>query len=810
MAQKEIKATFLRFDLCDQNVIHIKGTWKEGLECHFFLDKHEIKDFEIEIKNNGLTELSVKLPENYQSYKRLSVTYVENYKSNIWYTCLIKDMVEMNSTPQFFVDKVSLDLLERKCQVQGWAVSRNEISYQVKDEHGAIIPHAFESTSRNDIQDEYSEYDIGRKCGFEIEFPIGTTSAVNLILSSEGSSVSYFIPLSKLRILSNKIKNACGRMWFNLRTEGVFTMLSKIVKSAFSREDKDENDYTQFDYSDWLTYHQITLEELDREKQEQFPVRPLLSIVIPLYKTPKKYLKELIRSIQKQSYSNWELCLSDGSGPDSPLKRFLAKMAKKDNRIKVYYDGRQMQISENTNAAISVSTGDYIVFADHDDVLAPNALYECAKAINEHPDVEFIYSDEDKITMDGKSYFLPHFKPDFNLDLLLSMNYFCHLSVVKRTLMNKAGLLNSEFDGSQDFDFVLRCVENTKPDHIFHIAKILYHWRAHKDSTAENPESKKYAFDAGRRAVQAYFDRHGINAKVTDGAFPGLYMTEYMIERQPLISIIIPNKDHIDDLKRCVNSLLKVSDYKNIEILIVENNSTEQETFEYYEKIQKEHSEIRVLKWNDDFNYSKINNFGVAHAKGEYLLFLNNDTEIINSDCIRQMLGYCQRNDVGAVGARLFYPDDTIQHAGVIVGLGGVAGHAFAHFPAESPGYFGYIFSARDYSAVTAACMLVKKSVFDQVNGFNEDLAVAFNDVDFCLKIRKAGYLIVYNPSAKLYHFESKSRGLDDTPEKRKRFIGEIETFESLWKDFLRKGDPCYNPNQTLGYNDFSLRRPNE
>ena len=599
-------------------------------------------------------------------------------------------------------------------------------------------------------------------------------------------------------------------MWFNLRTEGLLTMLVKIVKSSHSSTEKDENDYTQFCYEDWLTYHEITLEELDREKKEQFAVKPLFSIVVPLYKTPKKYLKELIRSVQKQSYSNWELCLSDGSGPDSPLKRFLARMTKKDHRIKVYYDGKQMQISENTNAAISVATGDYIVFADHDDVLAPNALYECAKVINENPNVEFIYSDEDKITMDGKSYFMPHFKPDFNLDLLLSMNYFCHLSVAKRTLMEKAGVLNPAFDGSQDFDFVLRCVENTKPENIYHIAKILYHWRAHKDSTAENPESKQYAFDAGRRAVQAYYERNGIAAKVTDGAFPGLYMTEYVIEKQPLISIIIPNKDHIDDLERCINSLLEVNDYKNIEILIIENNSTEQSTFDYYDKIEKEHSEIHVLKWSEEFNYSKINNFGVAHAKGDYLLFLNNDTEIINSDCIRQMLGYCQRSDVGAVGARLFYPDDTIQHAGVIVGLGGIAGHAFAHFPGNSPGFFGYIYSARDYSAVTAACMLVKKEVFDEVNGFNEVLAVAFNDVDFCLKIRKAGYRIVYNPSAKLYHFESKSRGLDDTPEKRKRFIGEIETFESLWRDFLKKGDPCYNPNLTLGYNDFSLRRPNE
>ena len=523
-----------------------------------------------------------------------------------------------------------------------------------------------------------------------------------------------------------------------------------------------------------------------------------------MYKTPEKYLDEMIDSIKKQTYGNWELCMSDGSGKDSPIKEKLCQYAAKDARIKVVHNENQLHISDNTNEALKICTGDYIAFGDHDDLLAPDAFYECVRLLNQDQTIEAIYTDEDKISMDGKEHFQPHFKTDFNIDLLRSVNYICHLFVVKRSLFEKVGLLNHEYDGAQDYDFVLRCAEQAV--NIRHIPKILYHWRAHKDSTAENPESKRYAFEAGIRAIQAHYDRCGIDAEVSAEQLNGIYRSKYRLKEQPLVSVIIPNKDHTEDLDKCIRSIEEKGTYKNIEYIVIENNSQKKETFAYYEKLQAENPKVKVVFWEREFNYSAINNYGVGFAKGEYLLFLNNDTEIINPDCIEELLGYCMRDDVGIVGARLYYEDDTIQHVGVIIGLGGVAGHTFVGEPKDSLGYFGRIVTAQDYSAVTAACLMTKRKVFEKVNGFEEKLAVAFNDVDFCLKVREAGYLVVYNPYAELHHYESKSRGLEDTEEKVLRFQGEIRTFQYRWKEILNEGDPYYSPNLTLDKTDFSLR----
>ena len=399
------------------------------------------------------------------------------------------------------------------------------------------------------------------------------------------------------------------------------------------------------------------------------------------------------------------------------------------------------------------------------------------------------------------------FKPDYNVDLLCTVNYICHLFVAKKTLIDEVGMLRREFDGAQDYDFIFRCVEHAGAEKIHHIPKILYHWRCHEDSTSENPESKLYAFDAGQRAVQAHYDRIGVKVEVSKGEFLGLYRTKFLRDYDPLISIIIPNKDHIDDLKRCIDSIEAKSTYTNYEYIIVENNSEEKETFAYYEQLEAVNPKVHVVYYKGHFNYSAINNFGVQYAKGEYFLLLNNDTEIINDDCLEELLGYCTREDVGAVGARLYYEDDTIQHAGVVIGFGGIAGHCFVQQKRGFTGYCHRIICAQDYSAVTAACMMVKREAFEKVGGLSEELQVAFNDIDFCMKLRQAGYLIVYNPYAELYHYESKSRGLEDTPEKVARFNQEIATFEKRWPDILKNGDPFYNPNLTLDSQDFSLKR---
>ena len=537
----------------------------------------------------------------------------------------------------------------------------------------------------------------------------------------------------------------------------------------------------------------LTQKEKEEQVKEIFQFMPKFSIVVPLYKTPEIYLRDMIDSVCEQTYQNWELCLSDGSGKDSHLKNILKKYVQKDSRIKVVYHECQLNISENTNRALELCTGSYIVFADHDDLLAPNALYECAKALNRKPEIKIIYTDEDKVSMDGKRRFQPHFKPDFNKDLLNATNYICHMLVVDKAVVDQVGKFHPEFDGAQDYDFILRCTEITKDIH--HIPKVLYHWRMHEGSTAEKPESKIYAFEAGAEAVRAHYDRIGLkNVSVRQTKCLGIYRTKYVLKDKPKISVIIPNKDHINDLRKCLHSV-KACNYPNYEIIIIENSSSENETFEFYTAIEKEDENVRVLYWRGEFNYSAINNYGVQSAKGEYLLFLNNDTEMINRSCMEELVGVCTRKDVGAVGARLFYGDETIQHAGVVIGLGGIAGHIFLNTPKDQVGYFARIITQQNYSAVTGACMMMKKQVFEEIGGFDEKLKVAFNDVDLCLRIQKKGYLIVYNPYAKLYHYESKTRGKEDTPDKIHRLNEESAILKERWGKLLKKGDPYYNKN---------------
>lgn len=557
-------------------------------------------------------------------------------------------------------------------------------------------------------------------------------------------------------------------------------------------------------YEKWIRQNSRQETELERQRTEEFAYMPLFSIVVPLYRTKEQYLRELIASVQEQTYTNWELCLSDGSGADTSLKEILEEYSRADARIHVVHADASLGISENTNAAIREASGDYLAFADHDDLLAPEALYACVRRLNEEKICDVLYSDEDKISVDGKKRFDPQFKPDFNLDLLRSMNYICHLFVVKKSLAKRAGYLDAAYDGAQDYDFIFRCVEQA--ENICHMPEILYHWRCHPDSTAENQESKLYAFEAGRRAVQAHLERMGIRGEVRQGEYLGLYRTAYFTEGAPLVSVLIPNKDHAEDLRRCVASMLEKSDYQNYEIILIENNSEKEETFACYRELENMDARIRTVKYTGHFNYSAINNLGVRAASGEYLLFLNNDTELISGNAMEEMLGICAREDVGAVGARLYYADDTVQHAGVVLGMGGVAGHIFSGERRSATGYGRRMICTQDMSAVTAACMMVKRSVFEQIGGFDEELEVAFNDVDLCLKIRKAGYQIVYTPFAELYHYESKSRGAENTPEKVERFHGEIRRFVRRWGEVLEKGDPFYNPNLSLKRTDFSLR----
>lgn len=753
-----------------------------------------------ELLGGQRVDVTVCLPSSLNGCTKLEVYAAYEQKRQPWFQIKVKELLKKQGKPQYYIEEEKVEQKAGTCRIRGWAADIQHVSIRLFDEEKKPISCPVERMSRVDVIDMFQECPVEEECGFAVELQETKGKFLYLVMRTpDGRKSIYKVGLGTKEILQGKLQKYRKKGMDYLRAHGAKALMVKGIRKLTEISNR------PVDYGKWLPQHLPSPSELEKQRKTKFAYMPKISLVVPLYKTKEEYLKQLVDSIKAQTYSNWELCLSDGSGKDSPIKETLMKYEAQDSRIKVIYPDGPLKISENTNAAISIATGELVAFGDHDDILTENAFFECIKALNEDETIEVLYSDEDKMSIHGNRFFLPHFKPDFNLDLLCTVNYICHLFVVKRPLLDKVGMLRPEYDGAQDYDFIFRCVEATS--HIYHIPKILYHWRSHEDSTAENPESKLYAFEAGRRAIQAHFDRLHIKAEVYKGEYLGLYRTRYIRDYDPLVSILIPNKDHIRDLDRCISSIEEKSSYKNYEYIIIENNSTEQETFSYYKELEAKNPKAHVVYWDGPFNYSEINNFGASYAKGEYLLLLNNDTEVINSDWIEELLGYCMRPDVGIVGARLYYEDDTIQHAGVVLGFGGIAGHCFVQQPRANTGYCHRIICAQNYSAVTAACMMVKKNVFDQVKGLSPDLAVAFNDIDFCLKVRNEGYLVVYNPYVELYHYESKSRGLEDTPEKMARFNKEIATLEAHWPDIFKKPDPYYNPNLTLKSQDFSLKR---
>lgn len=546
-----------------------------------------------------------------------------------------------------------------------------------------------------------------------------------------------------------------------------------------------------------------TPEELEAQKSEKFPRDILFSILVPLYNTPEKYLREMIRSVQAQTYSNWELCLADGSDAEhTDVGEVVKEMAADDARIRYQKLEKNMGISGNTNACIELARGDYISLFDHDDLLHPAALYDTMKAICDQ-NADFIYTDETTFQKTPKNVYNPHFKPDFAPDTLRANNYICHFTSFKASLLDEVGKFRPECDGSQDYDMVLRLTE--KAEKIVHIPKILYYWRAHPQSVASSIGAKPYVIAAAKKAVGEHLERVGLKGEVLDSVVPSLYRLRYEIDGDPLVSILIPNYEHKAELQTCLESIYRESTYKNFEVIVIENNSKSDEIFEYYEEIQEKWKNLKVVTWAGHFNFSAINNYGAQFASGSHLLLLNNDTEVISPSWIQEMLMYSQRSDVGAVGAKLYYPDDTIQHAGLGIGLLTLAGHLHRNFDRWHPGYMGRLAYAQNLSGVTAACVMVRRDVWDQIEGLDESFEVAFNDVDMCMRIRQAGYLIVWTPFAELYHYESKSRGKDEAPEARARFVGEVERFQTRWAKELLAGDPYYNPNLPLDREDFSL-----
>lgn len=566
-------------------------------------------------------------------------------------------------------------------------------------------------------------------------------------------------------------------------------------------------------YGPWYEEHRAKPEELERQRKQSLAWENfsggeesacVFSIAVPVFRTPAKFLCEMIESVRSQSFPFWELCLANADPEDREVAEILERYCREDRRIRVKNLKENKGISENTNAALAMARGEFVGLLDHDDLLAPDALYEMAARLEKDGGIDVFYTDEDKVTTDLSEHFQPHLKPDFNLDLLRSNNYICHFFVVRREIAERIGGFRPEFNGAQDYDFIFRCTEQAEK--IVHIPRILYHWRVHSASTADNPASKMYAYEAGKRAIEGNLERSGVRGVVSLRQDYGFYDVHYPVEGEPLVSILIPNKDQKETLMHCIHSVLETSTWKNLEILIIENNSEQEETFACYRELEKD-PRIRILTYpGKTFNYSAINNFGVQQAKGEYLLFLNNDIEVITPDWIEQMLGNCQRPEVGIVGAKLYYPDNTIQHAGIIIGIGGIAGHAFLGLARAKSGYLHKASLQMDYSAVTAACMMMKAEAFRKAGGFEEKLTVAFNDVDLCLRTVEQGWLVVYDPHVEMYHYESKSRGAEDSEEKLRRFQQEIEFMRTRWIRLLKDGDPNYNQNLTLSKWNYSLR----
>lgn len=675
----------------------------------------------------------------------------------------------------------------------GWAVSsvtENEIEITVTDEKKEPVDAIVTWAARPDVGlAKYGDPKAGH-VGIFLEIPFRGQHLVTVHFKEKNAQGNVIteqsLPLNPALIAARKFLKESKAQYVSTK-KSLIWLKKKLTGNEYA------------DYDTWLRIMRVSRQELFEQRKTKFSYAPKFSVVVPLYHTPAKFLKDLVRSMMYQSYANWELCLVNASPEDKHLTSLLENWAMRDKRIRVIRLEKNLGIAQNTNAGIASSTGEFIAFLDHDDFLEPDALFCYVDALNKDKTIDVFYSDEDKTDEYAAHYFYPHFKSDFNIDLLHANNYMCHFLAVRKSLVDTVGGLNEKFDGAQDYDFVLRLTEHTKK--IYHCPRILYHWRCSNQSTAASQGNKMYAIHAGKAALNAHYKRLGWNACAQEGAVDGWYQTKFTLKEEPLVSILIPNKDHTDDLDVCLNSFFERADYQNYEFIIIENNSVLPETFAYYEKIEKEHDNVKVVYWEAGFNYSAINNFGFKFAKGDYIMLLNNDVELITPDIFQSMLGFCMRPEVGIVGAKLLYNDHTVQHAGVLVGAGGLADHVFKGIHEDDPGYMGRAISSQDVSAVTAACLLVKRSVYEEVGGLEDEFQVAFNDVDFCLKVRKAGYLIVYDADVKLFHYESKSRGMEDTTERFIRFGNEMMLLNSKWDILSTFVDPYYNPN--LSYLEY-------
>lgn len=704
---------------------------------------------------------------------------------------------------KYFIDKIVKDEENQCASVQGWAFNTKtkepvELFILGQEVDGISFKRDF----RIDVNNKYVLPDDA-KVGFIIEFDSKTYGKkLRLSLRDDNNTTIVNINLKKNYDYLKKpnLFNAMRVIQITNRTVrylGRNGLKNTIRKIKFELKYKNQENY---DF--WIDVHEDYDKKTILDEIDNFAFNPKISIIMPVYNVEEQWLRACIDSVINQYYTNWELCIADDNSTDAHIKPLLEFYKNQDPRIKVIYRCENGHISEASNSALTLATGEFAGLLDNDDTLADFALFEVVKLINEHPEADLIYSDEDKLSEDNiRSQ--PFFKTDWAPDILLATNYVCHFGVYRKTLMDEIGGFRKGYEGAQDYDLVLRFTEKT--NRIYHIQRVLYHWRMISNSTAVNPESKGYAFEAGLRSLEDALKRRGIKGTVTHGAFSGVYDIEYEIFNDGLVSVIIPTRDNPADLKACIDSIFEKTIYKKFEIIVADNGSEKEETFKLFEYYSKKYkNQFKVIRIDIPFNFSKLNNMAVKESKGEYLLFLNNDVTVITEGWMTRMVSFAQQEHIGAVGAKLYYPDNTIQHAGVLLGMGGVAGHGHLGYPRGDYGYFGKLVINNDYTSVTAACMMVKRTDFDLVNGFEEKLTIAFNDVDFCLKLYEKGKFNIWIHNVELYHFESKSRGAEDTYSKYKRFNSEIKYMKDHWLKYI-KNDPFYNKNLTRVDGNYAI-----
>ncbi|WP_421503427.1 glycosyltransferase family 2 protein [Enterococcus faecalis] len=711
----------------------------------------------------------------------------------------------MNEDIKVIFDSIYRDKTTNNLTITGWAldtITKESPTFTINNEN-QVSAYNIQRVLREDVNQIY-QTEPAIEAGFVVTLEgIKQKKVLPFHFQSSAHVVTVDFPLNKKYPVIPGTEDKVTRLW--IKAKKGFKYMAKNGISHTIQRAKIEKLRNQASYPNWLARNEVLDIEAMTQEIATFHYQPKISIAMPVYNVEEKWLRLCIDSILNQVYTNWELCMADDASTDPNVKKILTEYQQLDERIRVVFREQNGHISEATNSALVIATGEFVALLDNDDELAINAFYEVVKVLNENPELDLIYSDEDKIDMDGNRSD-PAFKPDWSPDLLLGTNYISHLGVYRRSILEDIGGFRKGYEGSQDYDLVLRFTEKTTKERIKHIPKVLYYWRMLPTSTAVDQGSKGYAFEAGLRAVQDALVRRGINGHATHGAANGLYDVYYDIESEKLVSIIIPTKNGYKDVQRCVSSIIEKTTYQNYEIIMADNGSTDPKMHELYAEFEQQlPGRFFVESIDIPFNFSTINNRAAKKAHGEYLLFLNNDTEVITENWLTLMVSFAQQERIGCVGAKLLYPNNTVQHAGVILGLGGVAGHGHYGYPHGDLGYFGRLAINVNYSAVTAACLLMKKADFDAVGGFEEAFTVAFNDVDLCLKVQALGRDNVWLHEAELYHFESQTRGYDDKGKKKKRFEQEKVMMEEKWGPLI-ENDPFYNPNLTRDIPNFSLR----